>query len=75
MKLITSFVNPPIPWRKFDWCTFDEEQMGGICNDPECACRNGLVRGWGETEEKAIKNFISDLLERCGVDMPLVERA
>ena len=72
MKLITSFENPPIPWRKFDWVAFDEEQMSGVCADPDCDCRNTLVRGWGETEELAIRAFVADLLERKGVSMTIV---
>lgn len=64
MKLVTSPEYPPIPWRKFDWCAFDEDQMGGICADPDCNCRQNLVRGWGETEEQAIIEFVRDLLSR-----------
>jgi hypothetical protein len=73
MKLTTSFENPPIPWRKFDWCAFDEDQMSGACADPDCDCRNSLVCGWGETEEIAIQSFVSDLLERHGVETPIIE--
>jgi len=73
MKLVTSFENPPIPWRKFDWVAFDEDQMSGVCADPNCDCRNNLVRGWGETKEAAIQNFVNDLLERCEIDTPIIE--
>jgi hypothetical protein len=69
MKLVTSYEHPPIPWRKFDWCAFDEEQMSGICADPDCTCRQYLVRGWGETEEQAILAFVQDLLEKGDVSV------
>ena len=69
MKFVTSFENPPIPWRKFDWVAFDEDQMSGICADPECNCRLHLVRGWGEAEEAAIRAFVHDLLERYEIDL------
>jgi len=74
MKLVTSCENPPIPWRKFDWVAFDEDQMGGVCEDPDCNCRQNLVRGWGETEEQAIIAFVSDLLTRYDVEMPIIEK-
>lgn len=73
MKLVTSCECPPIPLRKFDWVAFDEDQMGGVCSDPDCACRNSLLRGWGETEEAAIQAFVDELLEEYAVDMPIVE--
>lgn len=73
MKLLTSPEYPPIPWRKFDWIAFDEDQMSGVCADPDCDCRNSLVRGWGETEEIAIQNFVNGLLERHGVETPIIE--
>lgn len=66
MKLVTSCECPPIPWRKFDWVAFDEDQMSGVCGDPDCHCRENLIRGWGETEEAAIHAFVHDLLERYG---------
>jgi hypothetical protein len=69
VKLITSYEHPPIPWRKFDWVAFDEEQMSGICEDPDCTCRQNLVRGWGETEEQSIHAFVSDLLARHDIKL------
>lgn len=73
MKLVTSYEHPPIPWRKFDWVAFDEDEISGVCGDPDCHCRENLVRGWGETEEAAIQNFVGDLLERYEIDTPIVE--
>jgi len=67
MKLVTKFEHPPIPWRKFDWVAYDEDQMSGLCTDPDCGCRTMLVRGWGETEEEAILDFVSDLLLKCDI--------
>lgn len=72
MKLVTNFENPPIPWRKFDWVAFDEEQMSGVCADPDCNCRQTLVRGWGETEEQAIHAFVHDLLERYDISLTAI---
>ncbi len=69
MKLVTSCEQPPILWRKFDWVAFDEDQMSGVCGDPDCNCRANLVRGWGETEEEAILNFVRDLLEYHNIEM------
>lgn len=43
-RLVTSFVFPPIPMRKFDWCAHYD--------DPEGLC------GWGETEQEAIADLI-----------------
>lgn len=44
-KIITSFVNPPIPIRTHDWCAFyeGEEEAGDY--------------GWGRTEAEAIQDF------------------
>jgi hypothetical protein len=72
VKLVTSFEYPPIPWRHFDWVAFDADQMSGICGDPDCTCRDGLVRGWGETEEQAIYAFVSDLLVKHEVSLELI---
>jgi hypothetical protein len=69
MKLVTSFENPPIPWRKFDWVALDEDQMSGVCGDPDCHCRQNLVRGWGETEEQAVVAFVRCLLAGLGIEL------
>lgn len=44
-KIVTSFVNPPIPIRTHDWCAFydGEEEAGNY--------------GWGRTEAEAIQDF------------------
>lgn len=73
MKLATSFENPPIPWRKFDWVAYDEDQISGACGDPDCHCRESLLSGWGETEEAAIRAFVDDLLDEYAIDTPIVE--
>ncbi len=43
-KIITSFVQPPIPVRGWDWCA-------------QYADTEGYYAGWGETEEGAIKDL------------------
>jgi len=72
VKLVTSFENPPIPWRKYDWIAYDEDQMSGICSDPDCNCRNGLVRGWGATEMEAITEFVSRLLDKYDIPQHVI---
>jgi len=48
LKIITAFVNPPIPDRRFDWSAhYDGHEEGG---DAMC---------WGRTEAEAI----ADLME------------
>jgi hypothetical protein len=42
LKTVTTFVNPPIPLRQFDWCATLEDYEGG---DPI---------GYGFTEQQAI---------------------
>ena len=72
MKLVTSFENPPIPWRKFDWIAYDDDAMSDVCTDPECSCRLGLARGWGATEEEAIIEFVRYLLVSNDVSLELI---
>ena len=47
MKIVTTFVYPPIPIRDFDWCAHDDNY------EPGC------LIGWGKTEEEAIADFKS----------------
>lgn len=50
MKIITSFVYPPIPIRTMDWCAYlDGQEEGKV--------------GWGETEEEAKQDFLDQLEE------------
>ena len=53
-KIVTSYLNPPIPTRQFDWCAhFDgEEEAGGY--------------GYGATEAEAIQDFV----DNCEEDEP-----
>lgn len=69
MKLVTSFDCPPIPVRSFDWSAYEEEQMGGICSDPTCSCRDHLIIGHGSTEEDAVKDFVQSLLEHFDISV------
>jgi hypothetical protein len=45
----TVFEYPPIPWRNFDWCAYDDRR--GADDSPY---------GWGRTEDEAV----ADLLEQ-----------
>lgn len=47
-KIVTSYVNPPIPYRANDWCAFydGQEETG--------------TYGWGPTEEQAIIDLITN---------------
>lgn len=50
-KIVTSYVNPPIPYRQNDWCAhYDGEEEAGNY-------------GWGSTEEEAIRDFIYNCKE------------
>lgn len=50
MKIRTSYIYPPIPDRRFDWCAYDDDTFDG----PGCKV------GYGETEQAAV----ADLLEQ-----------
>jgi len=54
MKITTSYDNPPIPIRKFDWSATDEDTYDGA---PDSANRHQIGRGAPEAEA------IADLLE------------
>lgn len=55
-KIITSYVNAPIPTCAFDWCAwFDGGEYNKIAQ-----------RGWGATERAAI----FDLLDKAEIDLP-----
>lgn len=49
-QIITHFVNPPIPYRQFDWCAYfdGEEEIGDY--------------GYGRTEEEAVNDLITHYL-------------
>lgn len=58
-KIVTTFVNPPIPVRSFDWSAhFDGQEEASW-------------RGWGATEADAI----ADLREQCGDHCRTCDRA
>jgi hypothetical protein len=48
----TSYSNPPIPTRAFDWCAYFDD-VGADCS----------IYGWGETEREAINNLIEQYEE------------
>ena len=50
-KIITAYLNPPIPTRQNDWCAhYDGEEEAGMY-------------GWGATEAEAIQDFIDNCQE------------
>jgi hypothetical protein len=53
MRIITSFVNPPIPIRRFDWSAVDDDTYDG----PGCPI------GYGATKEEAIGDLMEQLEE------------
>jgi hypothetical protein len=55
MKVTTSFVFPPIPIRKFDWCAIDDDTYDGP----------GSPIGSGETEQEAIGDLMEQIAERA----------
>jgi len=62
MKIKTSFVNPPIPMRQFDWLAVDDDTYDG----------EGCPIGTGATEQEAI----NDLLEQMEIETDaLTDRA
>jgi hypothetical protein len=68
MKLMTSFENPAIPWRTFDWVAYDDDAMD-VCADPDCNCRSHVVQAFGVTEEEAVLNFVQTLLEKLDISV------
>lgn len=53
MKIITSFVHPPIPTRANDWCAYQESKV-----------EDGKSYGWGETEQDALADLGSKIVDR-----------
>lgn len=53
-EIVTSFVYPPIPDRRFDWCAYfkGEEERGDY--------------GWGATEQEAVADFKANYLDEEG---------
>lgn len=52
MKVITKFVNPPIPVRAFDWLAYRDGDEEG-------------PQGWGNTELEAIQDLADHLESDC----------
>lgn len=50
MKIRTEHIFPPIPDRQFDWCAVDDDTY-----EP------GMPIGYGETEQQAIDDLVSQL--------------
>lgn len=62
-KIVTSYPNPPIPFRSHDWCAYydgDEE---------------GQDYGWGATEAEAVADFIENCQEDCDKRLGVKEGA
>lgn len=54
MKIVTSFVYPPIPSRAFDWCAYDESNYD-----------LGSPTGYGPTPEAAIADLLEQIEEEA----------
>lgn len=54
MRLKTVYVYPPIPYRGFDWCAYDDKTYCGSESD---------VIGRGSTEQEAIDDLLEQLAE------------
>lgn len=53
MKIVTTFIYPPIPLREFDWLAYEED----LTSD-----REGYgPSGYGRTELSALRRFLDDL--------------
>ena len=57
MKIVTNFVYPPIPDRRFDWSAVTEDYDGA--EDAHCPV------GWGRTEAEAIADLLEKIEERA----------
>lgn len=52
MRIVTSYVNPPIPYNSHDWCAVDDATYGGESSDPI---------GYGPTEIAAIRDLLDQI--------------
>jgi hypothetical protein len=60
MNIKTTFVYPPIPIRKFDWCaTLDSYEPGEP--DEDGTYHDGDPIGYGATKEEAIADLTAQL--------------
>lgn len=64
-KIVTSFVYPPIPIRKFDWCAHDEGYDPGEPDGETGQYHGGSPIGWGRTEAEAIAEYREIIGEAC----------
>lgn len=51
MKIVTSFVDPPIPDRRFDYCAYDEDRYDGATDSHQPPI------GWGRTRAEALADL------------------
>lgn len=54
MKIRTSYVRPPIPYRQNDWSAVDDNTYDGP----------GCLIGWGATEAEAIEDLMRQMEDR-----------
>ena len=54
MKIRTSYVRPPIPYRQNDWSAVDDNTYDGP----------GCLIGWGGTEAEAIEDLMRQMEDR-----------
>lgn len=59
MRILTDFVYPPIPIRKFDWSAIDGDTYDG----------EGCPVGYGATEQEAIDDLLSQTCKNNGADV------
>lgn len=54
MNIVTTYVYPPIPDRRYDWCAVDDDTYDGP----------GSLIGRGATKEEAIADLLEQMEER-----------
>jgi hypothetical protein len=52
MKIVTTYIKPPIPDRNFDWCAIDSDTYDG-----------GAPIGYGASEGEAIGDLLTQIAE------------
>lgn len=57
MKIVTTFIYPPVPFRTHDWCAYDEDLEDGAIDSTRGPT------GYGETRADALLALIPELVE------------
>lgn len=58
MKIVTSFIYPPIPDRRFDWQAVDDDSYDGADDSS-----NRHQIGYGSTEQEAVADLMAQIDE------------